>query len=100
MAFAIFASRHGRKMAYSRILLEVVASNKNHRTSKEGLIATQARHIELAGLTPGRTYMVRARAIGGGTSCSDWCQPSSLMATLNPNNCGDGDGSRPGDGRC
>jgi hypothetical protein len=50
-------------------------------TWTEAGIFTQARHIELGSLTPGTTYSVRARAIGGSTGCSDWCKPNSLMAT-------------------
>ena len=51
------------------------------KTWQEGVISTQARRIVLAGLTPGTVYAVRARAIGGSTGCSEWCQPVSLMAT-------------------
>jgi hypothetical protein len=44
-------------------------------------IFTQARRIVLGSLTPGTTYNVRARAIGGSTGSSDWSAPVSLMAT-------------------
>jgi hypothetical protein len=44
-------------------------------------IYTQARRIVLGSLTPGTTYNVRARAIGGNTGLSDWSAPVSLMAT-------------------
>lgn len=42
---------------------------------------TQARRIVVERLTPGTTYTLRARAIGGTTGCSDWCDPVSRMAT-------------------
>lgn len=41
---------------------------------------TQARRIVLTGLTPGVTYAVRVRAIGGSTGFSDWSDPISHMA--------------------
>jgi hypothetical protein len=44
-------------------------------------IFTQARRIVLGNFTPGTTYSIRARAIGGSTGSSDWCAPVSLMAT-------------------
>jgi len=42
-------------------------------------IFTQARGIVLPGLTPGQTYSVQARAIGGSTGYSDWSDPQSHM---------------------
>ena len=51
------------------------------KTWQEAGIFTQARRIVLAGLMPGQTYAVRARAIGGSTGCSDWGKTSSIMAT-------------------
>jgi hypothetical protein len=51
------------------------------KTWQEGVISPQARRIVLTGLTPGTVYGVRARAIGGSTGCSEWCQPVPLMAT-------------------
>jgi hypothetical protein len=47
----------------------------------EAGIFTQARRIVLPGLTPGTTYFVRARAIGGSTGYSEWSVAASLMAT-------------------
>ena len=44
-------------------------------------IYTQARRIVLGSLTPGTTYNVRARAIGGSTGYSEWSTPVALMAT-------------------
>jgi hypothetical protein len=47
----------------------------------EAGIFTQARRIVLTGLTPGTTYFVRARAIGGSTGYSEWSLPVPLMCT-------------------
>lgn len=44
-------------------------------------IFTQARRIVLGNLTPGTTYSIRTRAIGGSTGSSEWSNPVSLMAT-------------------
>jgi hypothetical protein len=41
---------------------------------------TQARRIVLENLTPGTTYTLQARAIGGSTGYSDWSDPVSHMA--------------------
>ena len=46
-----------------------------------GGIFTQARRMEIDGLTPGTTYTVQVRAIGGSTGASDWSAPQSCMAT-------------------
>jgi hypothetical protein len=43
-------------------------------------IFTQARKIVLENLTPGTTYTVQARAIGGSTGSSDWSDPVSHMS--------------------
>jgi len=43
-------------------------------------IFTQARKIVLNDLTPGTTYTVQARAIGGSTGASDWSDPVSHMS--------------------
>ncbi len=45
--------------------------------------ASTRRHAAsvLGGLTPGTTYSVRVRAIGGSTGYSDWSIPASLMIT-------------------
>ncbi|NOS68990.1 MAG: fibronectin type III domain-containing protein [Verrucomicrobia bacterium] len=37
--------------------------------------------VLLDGLTPGATYAVQARAVGGTTGYSDWSDPVSHMAT-------------------
>ncbi len=43
-------------------------------------VFTQARKILLENLTPGTTYTVQARAIGGITGSSDWSDPVSHMS--------------------
>jgi hypothetical protein len=43
-------------------------------------IYSQARRIAITNLTPGTTYTLRARAIGGNGS-GDWSDPVSHMAT-------------------
>ena len=43
-------------------------------------ISTQARRIEINDLTPGNTYSVQLRAIGGSTGYSDWSDPVSRIA--------------------
>lgn len=43
-------------------------------------VFTQARRIILEDLTPGTTYTVQARAIGGSTGSSDWSDPVSHMS--------------------
>jgi Fibronectin type III domain len=42
--------------------------------------STQARQIILTDLTPGTTYTVQSRAVGGATGYSDWSDPVSHMA--------------------
>jgi hypothetical protein len=46
-----------------------------------GGIFTQARRMEIDGLTPGTTYTVQVRAIGGSTGSSDWSAPQSCIST-------------------
>ena len=41
---------------------------------------TQVRRLVLTGLTPGQTYTVQIRAVGGSTGYSDWSDPVSHMA--------------------
>jgi hypothetical protein len=60
---------------------QVQLSADGGKTWTEAGIYTQARRIVLNGLTPGATYSVRARAIGGSTGASDWTGPSSIMST-------------------
>ena len=81
-----------RNLAATQLLLRVtpitnaksyqVQTNTNgNGTWTDAGIYTQARRIVLGNLTPGTTYSVRARAIGGSTGTSDWSAPVSLMAT-------------------
>jgi chitodextrinase len=39
-----------------------------------------SQHIEFNGLTPGSTYTIQVRALGGSTGQSDWSDPSTHMA--------------------
>jgi hypothetical protein len=41
---------------------------------------TSVRRMVLTGLTPGQTYTVQIRAVGGSTGYSDWSDPVSHMA--------------------
>ena len=43
-------------------------------------IFTDSRQLTLGSLTPGTTYMVQVRAIGGSTGHSDWSDPISHMS--------------------
>ena len=43
-------------------------------------VFTQARRVVLENLTPGTSYTLQARAIGGSTGYSDWSDPVSHMA--------------------
>ena len=60
---------------------QVQTNTNGNGTWQEAGIFTQSRRIVLAALTPGTTYNVRARAIGGSTGYSDWSVPAALMAT-------------------
>jgi hypothetical protein len=42
-------------------------------------VFTQARGIVVGGLTPGNTYSVQTRGVGGSTGYSDWSDPVSHM---------------------
>ena len=43
-------------------------------------VFTYSRPILIENLTPGTTYTMQARAIGGSTGYSDWSDPVSHMA--------------------
>jgi hypothetical protein len=60
---------------------QVQASVDGGKTWAEACLSTQARRIVLTNLTPGITYAVRARAIGGSTGASNWTSPAAIMAT-------------------
>jgi hypothetical protein len=44
-----------------------------------GVYTGDSQHIIFNGLTPGKTYTVQVRALGGSTGQSDWSDPSSHM---------------------
>ena len=48
---------------------------------KPAPISTQARNIDVPGLTPGTVYTFRVRGVGGSTGFSNWSDPVSHMAT-------------------
>lgn len=48
---------------------------------KNAGIYTKARNVLIGDLTPGATYDLQARAVGGSTGYSDWSDPVSHMAT-------------------
>jgi hypothetical protein len=56
-------------------------STDGGKTWVEAGISTRATRIVLPNLTPGTTYAVRARAIGGSTGASAWTAPRSIMST-------------------
>jgi hypothetical protein len=51
------------------------------KTWQEAGIFTQARRIVLEDLVSGSTVMVRARAVGGSTGYSPWCNSGSIIVT-------------------
>ncbi len=56
-------------------------STDGGKTWAEAGISTRATRIVFPNLTPGATYFVRARAIGGSTGASAWTAPRSIMST-------------------
>ena len=60
---------------------DVQYSADNGTTWVFGPSAPKSRPITVPGLTPGTTYMIRLRAVGGATGVSDWSVPVSRMAT-------------------
>lgn len=47
---------------------------------KHAITSTKSRNIVLDGLTPGTSYGIQARAVGGSSGYSDWSNPVSRMA--------------------
>jgi hypothetical protein len=45
-----------------------------------GIFAGDSQHIMFNGLTPGKTYTIQIRALGGSTGQTDWSDPVSHMA--------------------
>ncbi len=60
---------------------QVQTSTDGGVTWVEAILSSQARRIVLTGLVPGKTYAVRARAIGGSTGASSWTLSQSIMST-------------------
>jgi hypothetical protein len=58
---------------------EVRATN-GATTPAASVLSTQARRVIVGNLTPGTTYNIQARAIGGSEGCGDWSDPVSHMA--------------------
>jgi hypothetical protein len=42
-------------------------------------VSTDSRKVRVAGLTPGATYLIRVRAVGGTTGYSDWSPAVTKM---------------------
>ncbi len=47
---------------------------------QSGGLSTKSRNMPLNGLTPGTTYSIQVRAVGGSTGYSDWSDPVSHMS--------------------
>jgi hypothetical protein len=60
---------------------QVQTSTDDGKTWQEAGIFTQARRIVLKDLVSASTLMVRARAVGGSTGYSPWCNSSSIVVT-------------------
>jgi hypothetical protein len=59
---------------------EVQMKNGSGAFAPAGIYA-YARRILLPNLTPGQSYTVQARAIGGSTGCGGWSDPVSRIVT-------------------
>ena len=60
---------------------QVQTSSNNGKTWQDTMVSTKANRVVIPNLTPGTTYFVRARAIGGSTGASNWTSPGSIMCT-------------------
>jgi hypothetical protein len=60
---------------------QVQTNTNGNGTWTEAGVFTRANRILLTSLTPGTTYSVRTRAVGGSTGYSDWSKSASQMAT-------------------
>jgi hypothetical protein len=60
---------------------QVQTSVDGGKTWQEAGIYTQARRIVLQDLVSASTVMVRARAVGGSTGYSPWCNSGSIVVT-------------------
>ena len=54
---------------------------KSTKSPRLAGIFTNSRRIEIGNLTPGTTYTVQTRAIGGSKGYSEWSDPQSTIAT-------------------
>jgi hypothetical protein len=61
-------------------LYEGRASADGGTTWLPSVFTGNSQHILFNGLTPGTTYTVEVRALGGSTGSSDWSDPSSHMS--------------------
>ncbi len=57
-----------------------VRINPGNNTWQNAGVFTKARRVVLENLTPGTTYDIQARAVGGKTGYSDWSDPVSHMS--------------------
>ena len=60
--------------------MKCVSINGDGHTGGVTVDSTQARRIVVGNLTPGTTYNLAARAIGGSEGYSEWSDPVSHMA--------------------
>jgi hypothetical protein len=56
------------------------ASSDGGQTWMTSVFTGDSRHIIFNGLTPGQTYTIQVRAMGGSTGHSDWSDPVSHMS--------------------
>ena len=59
---------------------EVQDSTDNGATWTSGGLFTNSRAMPVNGLTPGKSYTFRVRAVGGSSGASDWSDPMSHMS--------------------
>jgi hypothetical protein len=59
---------------------EIRLTSDGGKTWISGGISSQSRRIVVANLTPGTTYTIQARALGGSTGQSAWSAPVTIMA--------------------
>jgi len=60
---------------------EIRLTSDGGKTWISGGISSQSRRIVVANLTPGTTYTIQARALGGSTGQSAWSASITIMAT-------------------
>ena len=60
---------------------QVQVSTDGGVTWQDSVVSRKANRIVLPNLTPTKTYLVRARAIGGSTGSSAWVVSSSIVCT-------------------